>query len=347
MNLLKDLLTFYKLKCIESDYKIGFFCETNFIFEYLEPYILNKLKKNKVLIISFEDIKNDLIGRNSIFVFHSKIFKELVFLTLRLRTLYSSTPNLNQTIFKKSKFSKCKYIYLQHTPVSMNLIYTKNAFNSFDAVQCIGNYQLNEMKEIIFKNNLKTKAFKSKYLFIDKQINANKNVATKTDVLIAPSWNSNFYKLNCHILLKKFLEKHNISFKLRPHPMSFKKKEVLMDDIIKLNIPLDTSSLLNPFKYNFFITDWSGIFIEFALIFKRKAYLINTPKKIVNKDYLEFKNQPIEITHRNIFGKTIAIEDIEDIAYDIKKLKNDNNRNKENKFPIDLVVKKIIDENFY
>ena len=45
INFLNDILNFYRLKKKEKIYKTGFFSETNFIYEYLEPHILNKLKK--------------------------------------------------------------------------------------------------------------------------------------------------------------------------------------------------------------------------------------------------------------------------------------------------------------
>lgn len=340
INFFIDLFIFCKFKLKESDYKAGFFCESNFIFHYLEPYILNKSKKVKVVILSFENIQSDLINKSTVFVFRSNFFRQLIFLTLKLNVLYSSTPDLDNTIFKRSKFSKCKYIYLHHTPVSLTLIYNSDAFNAFDAVQTISTYQFEEMKEIVSKNNLKTKIFKSKYLFIHKQIERNRNQIPDTDVLIAPSWNSSFYKLNYHILLKKQLSKNNITYKLRPHPMSLVKGEITMNDLTKLNIPVDKLTLLNFFKYKFIITDWSGIFIEFALIFKRKAYLINTPKKIVNTNYLNYENQPIEISLRNILGKTYEIHNIQKIIDEIQILKKNRINEDEN-------VKKVLNEKFY
>ena len=340
IKVLKDICCYFKLKTSENSFRIGFFCENNYIFQYLEPYILKKLKREKVLILSFQNIKNNLIDKSSIFIFRTNFFRELVFLTLKLKFLYSSTPDLDKTIFKRSKFSKCKYIYLHHTPVSLTLIYNSDAFNAFDAVQTISTYQFEEMKEIVSKNNLKTKIFKSKYLFINKQIERNRSQIPDTDVLIAPSWNSSFYKLNYHILLKKQLSKNNITYKLRPHPMSLAKGEIAMNDLTKLDIPVDKLTLLNLFKYKFIITDWSGIFIEFALIFKRKAYLINTPKKIVNTNYLNYENQPIEISLRNILGKTYEIHNIQKIIDEIQILKKNRINEDEN-------VKKILNEEFY
>ena len=75
------------------------------------------------------------------------------------------------------------------------MIYNTNAFDAFNAVQCISTYQLKEMDEIILKRDLNTRAFKSKYLFIKKQVENNINQVPDTDLLIAPTWNSSFYKL--------------------------------------------------------------------------------------------------------------------------------------------------------
>ena len=257
-----------------------------------------------------------------------------------MKILYSSTPNLNQTIFKKTKFTNCKYIYLQHSPVSLNLIYSNNAFDSFDAIQVLSTFQLKEMKEIKDRNNLKIKIFKSQYLFPQKLKTLKKNQIVNEEILIAPSWNSNFYSTNCHILLKESLDKNNISFKLRPHPMSFKKNEISLDELAKHNIPIDKTSFMNLYNYNFLITDWSGAFIEFALLFKRKAFLINTPMKIINKDYSKYKNQPIEILLRNTLGKTFTIDNIDNLVNHIRSIKKDINTEDEE-------VKKIVDENFY
>ena len=345
IKFLKDIYSFCRLKLDKSNYSVGFFCENNFIFEYLEPYIINKLKKKEVLILSFENIKNDLTKSKNFFVFHTNFFREFVFLTLKLKILYTSTPDLDHSIFKKSKFSKCKYVYLSHTPVSKTMIYNNNSFDSFDAVQCTSKYHLKEMNEIIFKRNLKTRAFKSKYLFIKKLIEKNKHQNSEIDVLIAPSWNSSFYKLGCHILLKKLLIENKISFKLRVHPMSFIKKEISIKEIKQLDIPIDSLNMLNLFKYKYLITDWSGAFIEYAMIFKKKAFLINTPKKIVNQNYLKYENQPIEITLRNILGKTYDIENIKEIASTIKILSQ--KKNKKELIEKDENVEKIINQNFF
>ena len=131
------------------------------------------------------------------------------------------------------------------------------------------------MKEIIGRHNLKTKIFKSKYLFVKEQIQKKQNSVKKADLLIAPSWNTGFYKLGCHIKLQKSLSGKSISYKFRPHPMSYIKKEISKKELQNLDINVDESEFINYQDYDYFITDWSGLFIEYqiwSLIFENSNY---------------------------------------------------------------------------
>ena len=133
INFFRDLVLYIKYKFRESEFEIGFFCENKYIFNYLDPYIRKKINKKKlILIISFEEIINEFNDIVVIYTFKTNFFRELFFLTLKPKYLYSSTPDINNTIFKKTKFSNCKYIYIQHSPVSLNLIYRESAFDNFD-----------------------------------------------------------------------------------------------------------------------------------------------------------------------------------------------------------------------
>ena len=81
----------------------------------MEPYIINKLKRHKIIIISFEDLSKEYLEKSDVYVFKTKIMQELVFLTLKLKYLYSSTPDLDYTIFKRSKFSLQIYLFKPYT----------------------------------------------------------------------------------------------------------------------------------------------------------------------------------------------------------------------------------------
>ena len=333
-----DIVNFIKLKKIEKNFEIGFFCENKHILNYLSPYIINKTKKKNILIISFENLDNFENEMISIFVFKNNFVRELVFLTIKLKYLYSSTPDLENSIFKRSKFSNCKYIYLQHSPVSLNLIYNENAFIAFDAVQTISDYQYLEFNEIKKIKGLKTRPFKSKYLFIKHTENKSKQtLKKKIDVIIAPSWNTSFYKLKCHQNLHKYLTKKNITYQLRPHPMSFKKNEISLMELNEFNIELDKNKDINFKNFNFLISDWSGIFIEYALLKMKKSYLINTPKKDKNLNYRNFSNVPVEISMRNDFGETFNIDEIENLVEKISFLVTEKKENKKDEKLIEII----------
>lgn len=345
INFIKDLIIFIKLKLNKSRCKVCFFCENKFIYKYLEPYILKKSKKNKILLFSFENLNKIKLDNIDLIVLKTKFFRELFFLTIKVKYLYSSTPDLENTFFKKTKLYNCKYIYLSHTPVSLNLIYNENAFDHFDAIQVTSRFQYNEMIEIIQNRKLKIKIFKYPYLFVKNQIKKLKYINKEKDILIAPSWNTGFFNLKCHKLLINQLNKTELTYAFRPHPMSIKKKEISYNELESLNCPIDNSTFLEFSKYNFFISDWSGIFIEYALIFKRKSYLINSEKKIVNKKYLNYKNIPIEISLRNKFAETY---DVQNINLLINSILDANKKRKINgSFNEDLEIIDIINKNFY
>ena len=311
-----------------SKNKKAFFIDNSNLVKYLKPYILKKLNKD-IIVILFEDYNFDF-GPISSFVFKTTLFRSLVFLTHKLRVLYSSTPGLNKTIFSKSKFAKCKYIYLQHSPVSLTLAYPDEYFDDFDAVQTINLFQFAEMKEIIKKRALKSKTFKSKYHFlVGKEFNLNiKKKDQKNEVLIAPSWNTNFFKLNCHKILAEKFKNKNIKFILRPHHMSFKNKEVSRNELENFQINYDLKHDLNLPDYKVLISDWSGIVYEYAILTRKKSLLINTPKKINNKNYLNYKNIPIEDSARNIFGFSYEIDDLDKLVQKTEEIiKKDDNKN--------------------
>ncbi len=213
------------------------------------------------------------------------------------------------------------------------MIYDEKAFINFDAIQAINKSQYIEVKEINNIFNKKIKPFKSKYRFFTEQFKyKNQN---SVDVLIAPTWHTNFYKLNIHEKLFKIFNEKKISFEFRPHPMSLKRKEF---QNIDENIKINEDKILNLKKYKFIISDWSGIFLEFSIINKSKPILINTDKKILNNNYIKFKNLPIEVQSRKIVGEEFEVNNIEDITnYILNGTKNNYND----------VINKFYQDNFY
>ena len=58
----------------------------------------------------------------------------------------------------------------------------------------------------------------------------------------------------------------------------------------KFQISIDENPEINFNNFNELISDYSGIFIEFAIFKKKFPFLINLKKKILNKNFRSYKN---------------------------------------------------------
>ena len=321
IDFISDIITLFKINKIQSKIKFCFFVENNFIYQYLEPYI-KKRKINNTIIISLEKLKINK-QEKKIYVLKTMFFRNIFFLTHKIKFLITSTPDLDNSFFQKSKHNLTKYIYIQHSPLSLTKIYDEKAFLAFDAVQVVNIFQYNELKKINYLYKKKIKAFKSKYLFLEKKI-SQKILNKEKKVLIAPTWHTNFYELNLHIKLKKIFDENKIDYILRPHPMSLKKKEISVEKLKENKINFDINSDLNFKNYSDLISDWSGIYVEYSIINKRLALLINTKQKIRNIKSDNFSEVPLEVFARNILGYSVEIENIIQIKNFLEKSNMDN-----------------------
>ena len=313
----KDLFKFIHFMILNNNSFYIFFNESEFTYKFLEAYI-NKRKKKKILIFSFVEIKhNDNKNINSLYL-KSNFFRELFFIFCKCKYFYSTTPDLNYTQFKKSKNKNIKYIYLQHSMFSLNAIYKAKSFNNFDAVQCVSEYQKNEIIEINTLYKKKIKYFKSKYLF--PYLNLDKE--NKFKVLIAPSWATKFYISPFFENLLQSLNENNITFKFRRHNMSIKNKELSQKIIDKYKIKFYEDKVVNYGEFEYLISDWSGIIMEYFIITKKKSFLINIEQKIRNDKYNLSKIIPTENLLREKISHTYYEDKIHYLVKDIMKNQN-------------------------
>ena len=85
------------------------------------------------------------------------------------------------------------------------------------------------------------------------------------------------------------------------------------------------------------ISDWSGVAIEYSVVFKKPVLFIDTFPKIKNKDYKQLEIEPLEKKIRNQIGKILSpnnLENIHECVYSLKKLNN------EKSYDYDYVYKK-------
>ncbi len=207
--------------------------------------------------------------------------------------------------------------------------YKEDSFINFDLIFCNSLSQ----KQDVLKIN---KHFKKKIRFWKQKIILEKiNVETKTKprtILIAPSWSTNFYTEEILNSLNKLNNNFEVTF--RPHYMSILTNEISKKFLEESNFIEDFNSELNIVKFDFLVSDWSGIYLEYILNTGKKPLVINTKEK--NRNELFINELGIEKKLRNEFTFQIEINNLDKIVdvvensinsnlnkrIDLKKLKN-------------------------
>ena len=282
-----------------------------FFFEnkFIENHILKNMNKNDyekslALFIYKTDISKKF--KNKLLIENRFLIEFFFLFILKCKYLYSSTPDLDNSIFKRSIIFKIKYFYIQHSNISLTMAYGPNAFIFFDAVHVLNMFQYSEILQI---NNIYKKKIKP---FIINKIKTNESKINnkKKKILIAPTWGTNFFEENFINSLNSLL-KNDFDLFLRPHYMSIAKKKIKLEDYSKLiNLAVKNFDLN---EYDYLITDSSGIMFEFFFTNKKKIIFIETKKKINNPDYKKYGIVPIEEYAKNKIGKIFKKNQIIDI----------------------------------
>ena len=333
-----ELKKFEDLKQNERD--VVFYSENEnsmLIFKSLISELTNKHNLNICYVTSSKDesILKKPNNRIKSFFIGDGVVRTKFFLNLKAKILIMTMPDLETFHIKKSKVYPVHYVYLFHSMVSTHLIYRRSAFEHFDSIFCVGNYQLDEIRSTEKLYNLKPKnLIRYGYGHLDnllekysKRILLPKNNENKLHILLAPSWSDDglFENISEKVIDILLREGYKVTF--RPHPMTQKKSKKKIDRMTE-KFSKNESFLLEQNIFNFdsflfsdiMITDWSGAALEFAFAFEKPVLFIDVPKKINNPEYEKIPQVPIEVSIREKIGKIILPTDLELIPNEIKML---------------------------
>lgn len=343
LSLLKREIDDYSLFFSEENKlhrKLMFYSEKSGYYKYFEGYI-NELLSNSNLTFSYvtsdpnDSIFNKSNNRikcfyvNTLIVnFFKKIDSEMVIMTM---------PDLGNYHIKKSVVkSDVEYVYVWHGITSAHLVGKKNYFNNYSTIFCVGQHQIDEIREMerIYNLNEK-KLIECGYPLIDSLTclyAKHKADSTTKQVLIAPSWQDNNILDLCMEGLLDSLYQEDINLILRPHPEYIKRKpnqikkikKILKKNYPNINFQTDFSITDSIWKSDILITDWSTIAFEFSLTTLKPSVFINTPMKILNKDYKDIPYIPVDISLRNKVGISIEIDEISKISDQLDHLYSKN-----------------------
>jgi len=215
---------------------------------------------------------------------------------LKAYVVLSTTPSLDVFQWKRSK-DVDYYIHIPHAPNDITL-YRMFGLDFYDAILLSGEYQGEQIRKLEKLRNLPEKEIEYVGIpFMDemkKRLDGTKQNTEKSEtktVLLAPSWGESG-------ILSKYGEKlidalidtgYNIV--VRPHPQSFISDKELIEKLMKkypdgdeLSWNRDNDNFEVLKKSDILISDFSGVFFDYALVFD---------KPIIYTDY-DFDKSPYD-----------------------------------------------------
>ncbi len=320
-------LTLVKINEINlSKSKIIFYSEDKNYQKFSYPLIEYFSQKfpNEIYYVSSDlnDFINNLKVKNV--YLESNFLLRYFFTLVKTDNLFMTLTDLDNSIIKRNKFVK-NYVYYFHGAVSTTKIYTNSAFDNYDTILCNGEYQIREIRQREYLNNLKKKKLiRSGFFYFDfLKKKTNTLINDKTEILVAPSWNinkTNFINEDFEKIIKILL-KAGFIVRFRPHPETIKRSYKLMlrykemfhgKNFIYDDDPSNITALNNS---KCLITDNSGIAIECSLIFRKPVIYYENFEKIHNTQFNSYKNLvPMEDLVKEKFGFLFNKNQIENIS---------------------------------
>jgi len=270
-------------------------------------------------------IKAYYIGEKRLITLMMKMDAEIVVMTM---------PDIDNYHIKRSYVKKdIEYIYVQHGIGSVNLLLRKGAIDHYDTIFCCGETQKAEIlaMEEYYRTPAK-KLVECGYFLLDDMLSAYENMELPKDkniktILIAPSWQEGNIIDSCLPELLHQLSSLNYNIIVRPHPQHVRhekeKLELIREkytEVPNIHFQLDFSSTDTVWKSDILITDWSDISTEYAFCTKHPVLFVDTKMKVMNPEWDKINVVPLNIAVRNIIGKSISVDSINQAAEVIEEL---------------------------
>ncbi len=319
--------------------KIVFYSEKNGFYKYYQNIIEELIRRTNIVIhyitsdpndevfkMESEQFKPYYIGENRLIVLMMKLEADIVVMT---------TPDLENFQLKRSYVKKdALYIYVPHDVNSSNLTFHKDALDHFDVIFTSGYKNKAEIAEREDKFELPKKelvewgssVIDNMILAYDKMVQEDSEKSEQKTVLIAPSWQKDN-------IMDSYIEEmldqlKNTSYRVivRPHPQYVRHYGARIDALAEKYAPdgiifqKDFSSNKTVYTADLLVTDWSSIAFEYAFSTLKPVLFINTPMKVVNPDYQELSEVPIDIELRDEVGISLDADKLSQLNSSVDTL---------------------------
>mgnify|MGYP006079339859 CR=1 FL=1 len=339
MNLIRhiaDIVSFFQLP--KKRRKITFYSEGKGYWPHFEA-LINALLQNTdnhiCYISSGKDDPGLLLEHRCFHSFKTDegFVRNWLFENIETEIMVMTMPDLDRFQVKRSKH-KVHYLYVQHSLVSLHMIYRKGAFDHYDTIFCAGPHHCKEIRAMEERYNLPAKnLFEHGYPLLDDIIKES-FIREKTKIkgnepqhiLIAPSWSdTGIIESGIGEKIIDLLVLGGFKVTLRPHPQTIKNTKHEIDKILKKysNCELFTyedsvATQDSLHESDIMISDWSGAAFEYAYGLGKSVIFVDVPKKVNNISYKEISIEPIEVFERESIGRILKVKDINSISELVK-----------------------------
>jgi len=346
MKFVSDLLQIYReassirrlFKINKKDREVVFYSEDKSSYTYFEgliDYLTREAGKDVYYLTS--EVNDPLFNlkNNRLHPFYVKKLLPLFISLCDSKVLIMTMPDLGTFHVKRSKYN-IKHLYIFHNIGSSFPVIRFGALFNYDTVFCVGPHHVEEIrtqegiyglqkKELVEFGYFRLEKVYKQYRDFSKK--ERPPCQWKARLLIGPSWGSGSIFNVCGMELIAVLLREGYEVITRPHPMTNVHEPYIMENINKkycdyqnYRYESDTSLYESLFNSDVLITDWSGLFYEYAMGTERPVLFIDLPQKIMNERYGEIGIEPIEVGLRKEIGEVLHPDHLPEVTGVIEQL---------------------------
>ncbi|MCR5237685.1 MAG: CDP-glycerol glycerophosphotransferase family protein [Lachnospiraceae bacterium] len=244
----------------------------------MDTVYMTASKNDPGLSNSYEHIKGEFIGEGN------KAFARLNLLNAYI--VLSTTPGLDVYQWKRSRYVD-HYVHMLHGPNEI-AGYRMFGIDYYDALLLSGEYQVNDARNLEKIRNLPEKEIVLIGIpYMDEMVrrleSSGMDKEHERTVLLAPTWgeSSIFNRFGGRII--EILRETGYQIIIRPHPQSFTSEAKLMGELMsaypesdRLHWNRDVDNFETLRQSDILISDFSGVTLEFALVFDRPVIYADT-----------------------------------------------------------------------
>jgi len=322
---IKEVMRFMALP--KEQRRITFYCEGKNYWPHLEGLLKTVLADSDIGVCYISSNDNDpglKLQHNNLQCFKTDegFVRNWLFENIETELMVMTMPDLHQFQVKRSKH-KVHYVYVQHSLVSLHMIYRKGAFDHYDTIFCAGPHHKKEIRAMEEHYKLAAKNVEEHgYARLDairEQAEKDKanNKSKQKHVLIAPSWGP-----HCTIesgvgekITTQLLDA-GYTVTLRPHPQTLKFAKDKINTIVQqhknnknFNFEANVAGQQSLHESDIMISDWSGAALDYAFGLGKPVVFVDVPRKINNPDYQEIDIEPFEVSIRTKIGTIMQADE--------------------------------------